>query len=275
MAIRRPDTCARCDAPLPSKTRAWWDSDERTVTCVLCRPQPQPAAPEPQPLPPPKPIDHGTGGISAQREYERRAERAQRRHEEAHGTGIVGKATRLLTPEPRSTAAWAKGADGERRLAAHLDRDLGSVATVLHDRRVPKTRGNIDHLVVAPSGIWIVDAKNYSGRVEQRNGRGTTPGPRLFVAGRDRTNLVESMGWQLQAVHQLTDLIGFGAVPIGRCICFTNAQWPLFAKPFTIDGVWIGWGEALTARISADVFLEPATVNLLAHLLSERLPAAR
>jgi hypothetical protein len=27
-------------------------------------------------------------------------------------------------------------------------------------------RANIDHLIVPSSGVWVVDAKNYAGRVE-------------------------------------------------------------------------------------------------------------
>ncbi|MEV4421445.1 NERD domain-containing protein, partial [Patulibacter sp. NPDC049589] len=30
---------------------------------------------------------------------------------------------------------------------------------VLHDRRVPRTHANIDHIAIAPSGIWVIDTK--------------------------------------------------------------------------------------------------------------------
>ena len=39
----------------------------------------------------------------------------------------------------------------------------------LHDRRVPGTRGNIDHIVVGPAGVFVIDAKNYQGKIEVRN----------------------------------------------------------------------------------------------------------
>ena len=53
--------------------------------------------------------------------------------------------------------------------AALLDplRDEG--LAVLHDRRIPYSKANIDHLIVAPWGVFIVDAKNYKGKVETRN----------------------------------------------------------------------------------------------------------
>lgn len=36
------------------------------------------------------------------------------------------------------------------------------------DRKIPGTKANIDLLVIANSAVWIVDAKNYSGKVEFR-----------------------------------------------------------------------------------------------------------
>ena len=70
---------------------------------------------------------------------------------------------------------------------------------MLHDRRVPNTRGNIDHLVIAATGVWIVDAKKWEGRVERR--WGGRPSQRLlFVNGRNRTAAIEKLGWQIQAV---------------------------------------------------------------------------
>ncbi|WP_432476684.1 NERD domain-containing protein [Nocardioides sp. GXQ0305] len=44
--------------------------------------------------------------------------------------------------------------------------------TVLHDVPWPgRQRANIDHVVVGPGGVFVVDAKNWSGRIEVRDGR--------------------------------------------------------------------------------------------------------
>lgn len=40
---------------------------------------------------------------------------------------------------------------------------------MLHDRRVPDTRGNIDHIIVAPAGVFVVDAKNHKGKIGIRD----------------------------------------------------------------------------------------------------------
>ena len=94
--------------------------------------------------------------------------RAARHEAGGRGQGTLGGPHRgvvlALNDEPRSTRAWAIGARGEEKLAEALDG-----FTVLHDRRVSGTRGNIDHVVVAPAGVFVVDAKRYEGRIEIRN----------------------------------------------------------------------------------------------------------
>jgi hypothetical protein len=37
--------------------------------------------------------------------------------------------------------------------------------TVLNDRRVPGSRGNIDHVVVGAAGVYVIDAKRYQNAV--------------------------------------------------------------------------------------------------------------
>lgn len=183
---------------------------------------------------------------------------------------------KFLATEPQSTEAWAKGAEGEARLASRLDRDLDRHATMLHDRRVPRTRGNIDHLVVAASGIWIIDAKNYSGKVECRGtGSWRSNEQRLYVGGRNQTKLVGAMGWQAEAVQVAIDSIGLGSVPVRRCLCFTDAEWGFFSKPFTIAGVWVGSPKALVAAVRSSDVLDAGTITTLSHHLSAWFPASR
>lgn len=65
---------------------------------------------------------------------------------------------------------WEKGADGESQTAAVLGR-LGVGWICLHDLEWPgRTRANIDHLVIGPGGIFVIDSKNWSGRVEVKDG---------------------------------------------------------------------------------------------------------
>ena len=108
----------------------------------------------------------------------------------------------FLSDDPQSITAWAKGSEAERRLAESLTRRVGDRAVLLYDRKVPKTRGNIDHMAVASSGVWVIDAKQCSGLVEKRDKGGLSKVDfRLYVNGRGRTKLVEGLGRQVEAVR--------------------------------------------------------------------------
>ena len=62
---------------------------------------------------------------------------------------------------------------------------------MLHDRRIPGTRANLDHLVVAPSGIWVVDAKRYEGKVAIA--KPLLGEAKLTIGGRDKSTLVDGL----------------------------------------------------------------------------------
>jgi hypothetical protein len=64
------------------------------------------------------------------------------------------------------TSAWGRGAAGERRTARLLRRLEQRGWVVLHDLAVPGSRANIDHLVIGPGGVVVVDSKQYRGRLQ-------------------------------------------------------------------------------------------------------------
>jgi hypothetical protein len=67
---------------------------------------------------------------------------------------------------PSSDAvAWRRGAAGERRTARLLDLLERRGWVVLHDLAVPGSRANIDHLVIGPGGVFVIDSKQYRGRL--------------------------------------------------------------------------------------------------------------
>ena len=66
----------------------------------------------------------------------------------------------------RDATAWRRGAAGERRTARLLDPLERHGWAVLHDLAVPRSRANIDHLVVGPGGVFVIDSKHYRGRLQ-------------------------------------------------------------------------------------------------------------
>ena len=85
---------------------------------------------------------------------------------------------------PHHETAWARGASGEEYVARSSAKYLNDEACVLHDRRVPGSQANIDHIAVAPSGVWVIDSKCYKGKVAvSKPLLGTA---KLTIAGRDK-----------------------------------------------------------------------------------------
>jgi hypothetical protein len=68
-------------------------------------------------------------------------------------------------PSPEAIA-WRRGAAGERRTARLLGPLERQGWVVLHDLAVPGSRANIDHLVIGPGGIFVIDSKQYRGRLQ-------------------------------------------------------------------------------------------------------------
>jgi len=67
--------------------------------------------------------------------------------------------------------AWRyeRGAHGERITAGFLAQ-LPSGWAAMHDVRWPgRPRANLDHVVVGPAGVFVIDTKNWAGRATVRN----------------------------------------------------------------------------------------------------------
>lgn len=47
----------------------------------------------------------------------------------------------------------------EEALGARLDGLVGHGVGELHDRRIPRTMANVAHIAVAPSDVYVIDAK--------------------------------------------------------------------------------------------------------------------
>lgn len=242
IALRYSAHCHRCGQSLPATTPAWWDARQRSVTCASCHGAPALAL-------------SGTAGASAQAEYERRG------------------ASEWF--ETRGTSAWAKGAEGERRIAHRLDPLVDEGMVVMHDRKLPGTRANIDHIVVAPSGVYVIDAKHWSGKIGTRTtGSVFKPGPtKLVVGGRDRTDEVNKTKPQHDAV---VDVIARSAivetVPVWPVICTVEAEWPLLARPIRLDRVTVTWMGALLKDLRRPGPLARDGITRVSAVLNEGLP---
>jgi hypothetical protein len=175
-----------------------------------------------------------------------------------------------LSPERQNTKAWAQGAIGEERLGARLDSLASDNLAVLHDRRIPGTRANIDHLVITRQSVWAIDAKRYKGRPELKIEGGLLRPrvERLLVGRRDCTKLVDGLLWQVSRVQEAAP-----EIPVTGAICFVDADWPLLGGSFTIRDVQVLWPKKLAKTVAAEC-AGGVDVSVVSRLLAERFPSA-
>jgi hypothetical protein len=219
-------------------------------------------------------FDLGTAGASARRELERRRAARDVKTRAAHPH--VGKLLLRIAETPQHEKSWETGAMGEEELGASMARWCRD-ALVLHDRRMPRSRANIDHLAVAPSGVYVIDAKRLRGKIEVR--KPLFAKPQLVVAGRDRTKLVEGLGRQVEAVRAGLALIEQD-VPVHGCFCFINPAGqsggsgiPLI-RTLQINDFQLLHPRRLTKRLNRPGELGADRIELIAEALVELFPPA-
>lgn len=212
-------------------------------------------------------IDPGTPGASARARYLRLRERDDARRRRAFGR--LAPLVALLTGPKRSTEAWGKGAEGEERVGPLLTRFVGARGLLLHDRRIPGSRANLDHLAIVPSGVWVIDAKHYRGRLERRTvGGWFVSRQALFVGGRDCPSLLASAARQRERVARRVP----AGVNVRAALCFTGVELSLFARPFELEGVLVTWPRALARTLASPGPLDVDARRELAVTLANAFP---
>lgn len=211
----------------------------------------------------------GWPGASARREYERRREARRARVLDRHPR--LGRLLLVLGGTPAHEESWRRGAEGEEHTARRLNALLHARGVVLvHDRRMPGSRANIDHLAVGPGGVTVIDTKRMRGRVKvQREGGLLSSRERLIVGGRDRTHLIEGVCRQVAVV---AELLGESVVVIGA-MCFVESELPLFSKP-KLQGVRIAGPRGVARLARRDGPHTAGEVQEIAERLRASLPEA-
>ena len=270
MRLRYAGVCRMCGTELPASAHAVYERSTRAVRC-LEHPDGEPeAAQDGEPEAPPE-VDPGVAGASARREFEKRRDAREQRIRTRHPK--LGGLILAVSDDPQTTRAWDTGALGEERLGARLTEMSDETLRVLHDRRVPRSRANIDHLAVTPSGVWVIDAKRYRGRPQLKVEGGVLRPriERLLVGTRDQTKLVESMHRQMEVV---VTAMGDPEAPVRGVLCFVEADWPLIGGPFSVRDVLISAPKKMYPRLRAEGPLMPEQIDDLHRRLALALPPA-
>ncbi len=221
----------------------------------------------------------GTPGASASRKAQRIREQRQSKH--ANRTRLGHFAASLFPSETdkrlrRAERNWTTGGEGEQILASSLARRCPNVL-MLHDRRAPNSRANIDHIAIAPSGIYVIDCKRYKGKIEAAEplfGKA-----KLKINGRDQTKLIEGLDKQVARVKAaLADIAS--DVPVQGCLCFVapeaflaDSGLPLL-RTLRINGYPLCYPRRLAKRLNRSGPLTADRALTLQAKLAELLPQA-
>lgn len=275
--LRYAGKCGSCLTKLEVGSPAWWNHEIKQVTCTTCysgctnspsKKGSLTAPPLQRPTCEAGPGPFGRPGESARVQFERLHMQREKRIEATWGR-YLAPIVKRLSNDPQPIRAWATGAWGEQWVGGNLERLLGDRALVLHDRKVPSTRGNIDHIAIASSGVWVIDAKNYDGRVELRDvGGWFKTDQRLYIGGRDRTKLIGGLDWQVAVVEECVAELDVHVLPI---LCLVRG-WGRWQKSFEIDGTFVTWSAELARWIAEPGPLSAEMVELVTARLASALP---
>jgi hypothetical protein len=157
-------------------------------------------------------------------------------------------------PDP---ARWVRGAAGEAATAALLGH-LGRRWVVRHDLAVPGSRANLDHVVIGPTGVWVIDSKAYRAPLRA--------GWRSVRAG-DRPVDTAPVAWEAEvvadrlgvAVRPLVAVHGRGLPERGRKVDGVRVVPAAAVAARVRRGTWSWW-----CRPGCSGHLGPAAVTALA-----------
>ncbi|SRR6266511_1492401 len=130
----------------------------------------------------------------------------------ALAAGAVGWLLRFRVSA--DTAAWRRGARGERRTARALRPLLRVGWTVLHDVAIPDSRANGDHLLIGPPGVFLVDTKAWHGHITM------AADGSAWHNGHPMDGALDTVRWE---ADQLAAALGAPVLPL---LCVHDARLP-------------------------------------------------
>jgi hypothetical protein len=166
-------------------------------------------------------------------------------------------------PSPNAVA-WRRGAAGERRTARLLGPLERRGWAGLHDLAVPGSRANLDHLVIGPGGVFVIDSKQYRGRL-QLDASG-----RLWHGRYPLTPVLRAVSVEADQAARVLPDPGMAVVPI---VAVHDAQVP-WGK-VVVEGVPVVPATRLPSTLRAlPAVMEPERVTALADEARIRFRAA-
>lgn len=117
--------------------------------------------------------------------------------------------------KPSGAKRWIQGAKAERRTARTLKPLARQGWRISHDLRVPGSKANLDHVLVPPSGEFLVYVDTKAWHMKSKDGQPADvrwDGRRLMYGGRfDNTDKMRTVEWEAERLAAET---GMRVVPV-------------------------------------------------------------
>jgi hypothetical protein len=138
---------------------------------------------------------------------------------------------------------------------------------------VPGSPANIDHIVIGPAGVFVVDAKNHAGPIEIRDRGGFLHSDvRLMINRRDRSKMADRVLWQAEVVASALEEAHVDEAPVAMpVLCFLNVEWPLFRPPREFRGVRLESHRSIRRLVTQPTRITEAQADLLVAVLAGHL----
>lgn len=191
--------------------------------------------------------EHPEGSEPRRRKRARAAGVPPRRPVEAELIGLRGA-------EPDWwTTCWERGVAETESPNALFEAIVGELPGVVasHDLRIAGTDTTIDHVVVGPGGIVVIDTVRCPGRVR-------SDGVHLRVGGKDRSTLVDMALWRTETVRSVLAARGLRDLPVHGVLHWQDAA-GLGARAICLRGILL-----LTAGAAAGLAANGIAVSPLA-----------
>lgn len=130
---------------------------------------------------------------------------------------LVPRLDKFFDRKAKDAANWRAGYTGEAMVANILE-NLSDEFHVFHDVRHRDLAGNIDHLLVGPTGVFVLETKNWRGHVEY------SPDKKLLCDGIDKTADLKALLQRVYSVHEKIKALSGLDIYVTGVMVFTRAS---------------------------------------------------
>ncbi|MFE5730238.1 nuclease-related domain-containing protein [Streptomyces sp. NPDC056528] len=167
----------------------------------------------------------------------------------------------------RQHNSWRVGAEGEQATARMLAPLARRGYAVLHDRAIPGSRANLDHLIAGPAGVLLIDSKNW----RSKTARVTLTGGLLRYGRYDQTKALRTVVWEAE---QAARALG---VPVRPVLAVHGARIPAPRGRTELHGVTVIEAKRLRGMLTGlapQPGWDAARITAVEQLVEHRLPPA-